>query len=136
MQGARRGFRRSAGNWQRGAIGLALTAALTSCATEEGHLTLASTRPVSLDTRDVRDLDFEKLPLMRDIEGSHTAVTSVLFIPTFAGPHLDEAVEDALARGHGDVLTRANVRTTKWWFLVGVETLTVRGNVIDLPEAP
>ena len=131
MQSARRGFRRSAGRWRCGAIGLA---ALAGCATDEGHLTLASTRPVSIDARDLRDLDFEKLPVLRDIEGSHTAVTSVLFIPTFSGPHLELAVEDALARGHGDLLTRANVSTTKWWFLVGVETLTVRGNVVDLPE--
>jgi len=118
-----------------GAIGLAVLTALAGCATDEGHLTLASTRPVSIDTRDLRDLDFEQLPVMRDIEGSHTAVTSVLFIPTFTGPHLELAVEDALTRGHGDLLTRANVSTTKWWFLVGVETLTVRGNVVDLPEA-
>jgi hypothetical protein len=130
MQSARRGK----GEWRFGAIGLAVLAALAGCATDEGHLTLASTRPVSIDTRDLRDLDFEKLPVLRDIEGSHTAVTSVMFIPTFTGPHLELAVEDALARGHGDVLTRANVRTTKWWFLVGVETLTVRGNVVDLPE--
>ena len=130
MQSARRGN----GEWRCGAIGLAVLAALAGCATDEGHLTLASTRPVSIDARDLRDLDFEKLPVMRDIEGSHTAVTSVLFIPTFTGPHLELAVEDALARGHGDLLTRANVSTTKWWFLVGVETLTVRGNVVDLPE--
>ena len=61
-------------------------------------------------------------------------MTSVLFIPTFAGPSLAAAVDDAIARGHGDVLTRADVRSTKYWFLVGIETLTVRGNVIDLPE--
>jgi len=130
MQSARRGK----GEWRCGAIGLAALAAFAGCATDEGHLTLASTRPVSIDARDLRDLDFEKLPVLRDIEGSHTAVTSVLFIPTFTGPHLELAVEDAIARGHGDVLTRANVHTTKWWFLVGVETLTVRGNVVDLPE--
>jgi hypothetical protein len=140
MQSARCGFRHRAregrlGSIGFGAIGLALLAALVGCATDEGHLTLASTRPVSIDARDLRDLDFEKLPVLRDIEGSHTAVTSVLFIPTFTGPHLELAVEDALELGHGDLLTRARVRTTKWWFLVGVETLTVRGNVVDLPEA-
>ncbi len=128
--------RRSESAWPRGAIGIALVAALAGCATDEGHLTLASTRPVSIDARDLRNLDFEQLPVRRDIEGSHTAVTSVLFIPTFTGPHLEAAVDDALARGHGDLLTRAHVSTTKWWFLVGVETLTVRGNVVDLPGAP
>jgi hypothetical protein len=140
MQSARRGFRHRArerrfGAIGLGAIGLAVLGGLAGCATDEGHLTLASTRPVSIDARDLRDLDFEKLPVMRDIEGSHTAVTSVLLIPTFTGPHLEVAVEDALDRGHGDLLTRAHVSTTKWWFLIGVETLTVRGNVVDLPEA-
>ncbi len=117
------------------AIGLGMLAALTGCATNEGYLTLASTRAVPIDARDLRELDFEKLPVMRDIEGSHTVITSVLFIPTFSGPHLEAAVDDALVRGHGDLLTRANVSTIKWWLLVGVETLTVRGNVIDMPEA-
>jgi hypothetical protein len=135
MQTARRGFRRRARERRFGGIGLAVLTALAGCATNEGYLTLASTRAVSIDARDLRDLDFEMLPVMHDIEGSHTAVTSVLFIPTFTGPHLEFAVDDALARGHGDLLTRANVSTTKWWFLIGVETLTVRGSVIDLPEA-
>jgi hypothetical protein len=127
-----RSKRRSARGWQCSA--LALLATLSGCATDEGYLTLASTRPVSLDTREISELDIEQLPVVRDIQGRHTAVTSVLFIPTFTGPHLDAAVEDAITLGHGDLLTRARVRTTKWWFLVGVETLTVRGNVIDLPE--
>ena len=107
----------------------------SGCATDEGHLTLATTRPVSIASRDILDLDLDRLPAMRGIEGSDTAVTSVLFIPTLAGPSLAAAVDDAIARGHGDLLTRARVRTTKYWFLVGIETLTVRGNVIDLPEA-
>ena len=128
MRSTRRGARR----WQSGA--LALLATLFGCATDEGYLTLAATRPVSLDTRTILELDIEQLPVVRDIQGRHTAVTSVLFIPTFTGPHLEAAVEDAITLGHGDLLTRARVRTTKWWFLVGVETLTVRGNVIDLPE--
>ena len=111
-----------------------VTAIASGCATDEGHLTLASTRPISIAARDIIDLDLDKLPRMNGIEGSDTAVTSVLFIPTFAGPSLAAAVDDAIARGHGDLLTRAEVHSTKYWFLVGIETLTVRGNVIDLPE--
>lgn len=128
-----RSTRRGARAWRCSA--LALLATLIGCATDEGYLTLASTRPVSLDTREISELDIEQLPVVRDIQGRHTAVTSVLFIPTFIGPQLEAAVEDAITLGHGDLLTRARVRTTKWWFLVGVETLTVRGNVVDLPEA-
>jgi hypothetical protein len=112
---------------------LAALALLTGCTTDQGLVTLAATQPVQLD---VRNVEIEKLPAVRDVEGSHTAVTSVLFFPTFAGPRLELAVEDALAHGRGDVLTRAQVTTTKWWLLIGVETITVRGNVVDLPEAP
>lgn len=111
-------------------LGLAL---LAGCTTDQGLITLAATQPIQLD---VSDLDVQKLPVMRDVEGSNTAVTSILFFPTFAGPRLELAVENALVRGRGDVLTRAQVTTTKWWLLIGVETITVRGNVIDLPEEP
>ncbi|RIL02611.1 MAG: hypothetical protein DCC71_16160 [Proteobacteria bacterium] len=117
------------GRWITGAI--AACALLPGCATEQGYLSLAATEPVSLD---VRELDVDRIPAVRDVEGRHTAVTSVLFVPTFTGPRLDAAVEDALAKGHGDVLTRARVHTRKFWLLVGVETLTVRGTVVDLPE--
>jgi hypothetical protein len=56
----------------------------------------------------------------------------VLFIPTFAGPHLDvrRRGRDRPATATAD----ARACAPRWWFLVGVETLTVRGNVIDLPE--
>ena len=126
------GRRRSAR--ARAATVCSVAALVSGCATDEGHLTLATTRPVSIASRDILDLDLDRLPAMRGIEGSDTAVTSVLFIPTLAGPSLAAAVDDAIARGHGDLLTRARVRTTKYWFLVGIETLTVRGTVIDLPE--
>jgi hypothetical protein len=118
----------------RAAALVALVAAgATGCATDEGYLGLAAPHRVELD---VTHVDFDHLPIVRGVEGSDTAVTSVLFVPTFAGPRLDAAVEQAIARGHGDVLTRARVRTTKWWFLVGIETLTVEGNVVDLPDEP
>jgi outer membrane lipoprotein SlyB len=111
--------------------GLLAALALSGCATDQGQLAIAATRPIPLD---VAELDVATLPVVRDVQGRHTAVTSVLFFPTFAGPHLDAAVAEAIARGHGDVLTRARVHSTRWWLLIGVETLTVRGNVVDLPE--
>ena len=108
-------------------------ATLAGCTTDQGMLSLAAPYEVPLDAR---RLDLETLSVMRDVEGSDTAVTSVLFVPTFAGPHLGDAVADAVVRGHGDLLTRARVTTTKWWLGIGIETLTVRGNVVDLPEVP
>jgi hypothetical protein len=118
------------------AIGLACAVAAAGCTTQQGYLTVAATQPFQIDLKMLGDVDTEKLPVKHGIEGSHTAVTNVLFVPTLAGPRLEAAVDEAIWLGHGDILTRATVRTTKWWFLVGVETLTVRGSVVDLPETP
>ena len=106
-------------------------ATLAGCTTDQGLLSIAAPYEVPLD---VRSLDLSALKVVRDVEGSHTAVTSILFIPTMAGPRLEDAVADAISHGHGDILTRARVSSTKWWLGIGVETLRVRGNVVDLPE--
>lgn len=119
---------------RRGWIGAALAVALLGgCTTDQGMLAIAAPYAVPLDTR---RMDFDAMPVVGDVEGRHTAVTSVLFVPTGAGPRLGDAVADAVDRGHGDVLTRARVTTTRWWLGIGVETITVRGSVIDVPEAP
>jgi len=116
--------------WSLGALALAT---LAGCATDQGTLSIAAPYEVQLDAR---RLDLDTLPVVRGVEGSSTGLTSVLFVPTGTGPQLGDAVADAVANGGGDLLTRARVRSTKWWFLVGVETITVRGTVLDLPELP
>lgn len=107
--------------------------ALAGCTTDQGMLSIAAPYEVPLDAR---RLDIETVPVVSNVRGSHTGITSILFFPTFAGPRLGDAVANAVARGNGDILTRARVTSTKWWLGVGVETLTVEGNVIDLPEVP
>jgi hypothetical protein len=113
-------------------LALAAALALPGCITEQGVLPLASTRPVDLD---LRDLDLDRVSVHRSVTGTDTRVTSVLFLPTGESPRFEDAVEDALLDGGGDVMTRVRVRTVDWWFLVGVSTLEVRGDVIDLLEA-
>jgi hypothetical protein len=117
------------------ALGVAVP--LAGCVTDQGHLPVASTRPVDLD---LRQLDLDRVSVHRDAVGRDTRVTSVLFLPTGETPRLEHAVEEALLDHGGDVMARADVRTIDWWFLIGVSTLEVRGDVIDLsdsaPEAP
>lgn len=105
--------------------------ALPACVTEQGMLQVAATRPVELDLREV---DLSAASIRRDVTGSNTRVTSVLFLPTGESPRLESAVEDALLDNGGDVMVRARVRTIDWWFLIGVTTLEVRGDVVDLLE--
>jgi hypothetical protein len=117
---------------RRAVLALPLALGLGGCSVDQGFLHVAATRPVSLDLRSV---DLPELPIQRDVEGSDTRVTSILFIPTFDAPRLERAVEDALARGHGDVLANVHVRSIDWWFLLGVSTLEVRGDAVDLSGA-
>ena len=113
--------------------GLALSLALSGCVTDQGTLPIVATRPVQFDLREV---DTRKISVRRDVEGSDTRVTSVLFFPTAETPRLERAVDEALVAGGGDVMTRARVETIDWWFLVGVSTVRVRGDVVDLTGAP
>jgi hypothetical protein len=110
---------------------LAVAAALPGCMTDQGRLPIVATRPVQLDLRDV---DTSRLSVQRDVTGSDTRVTSVLFLPTGESPRLENAVENALLEHGGDVMVRARVRAIDWWFLIGVSTLEVRGDVIDLVD--
>jgi hypothetical protein len=115
------------------ALAVALAFALGGCVTDQGTLPIAATRPVQFDLTQV---DTSKISIERDVTGSDTRVTSVLFLPTAETPRLERAVEDALVASGGDVMTRARVRTIDWWFLIGVSTVKVRGDVVDLTGAP
>jgi hypothetical protein len=115
------------------ALAVALAFALGGCVTDQGTLPIAATRPVQFDLTQV---DTSKISIERDVTGSDTRVTSVLFLPTAETPRLERAVEDALVASGGDVMTRARVRTIDWWFRIGVSTVQVRGDVVDLTGAP
>ena len=106
-----------------------LALALGGCITDQGLLPVAATRPVDLDLRDV---DIQQVAIQRDVAGRDTRITSVLLLPTGETPRLENAVEDALLAGGGDVMARVRVRTIDWWFLIGVSTVEVRGDVVDL----
>ncbi|HTY19042.1 MAG TPA: hypothetical protein VMH82_15035 [Myxococcota bacterium] len=114
---------------------LALVVALVAtagCAIDEGYLPIVATRPVDLDLRKV---DVNHLPVKHGVEGSDTRATSFLLIPTQDPPRLERAVERALSKSGGDVLSRVHVWSRQWWFLfASVETITVRGDSVDIPE--
>ena len=94
------------------------------CSTRMGDLTIASNRNVSLDA-----VDLDSLPSRRRVEGRSTKFV-FLFIP-FGIPRLEEAIDDALDRGQGDVMTDISIHSTGWWFLVGQTGIVVKGDVID-----
>lgn len=113
------------------AVALVVALAETGCVSDQGTLQVVAPRPVQLD---LREMDLQRASIRRDVRGTETRVTSVLLLPTGESPRLEQAVEDALLDHGGDVMVRARVRTLDFWFLIGITTLEVRGDVVDLLE--
>ena len=102
---------------------------LAGCITHEGTLPIAALEPAPAELRDVV---VEDHVVRNDVVGRDTRITSILIVPTFDGPMLERAVADALAKGSGDLLLDAHVRTIDHWFLVGWSMIEVSGDVVDL----
>jgi hypothetical protein len=107
-------------------LGLALAGAMAAsgCAIRTGDMTLISTRVVSLDK-----VDLDKLPTTHRVTGEDWK-WNVLFIP-LGFPHIKDAVDDALNKGNGDLMTDAVFRQTGWsLILFGQNGLIVEGDVV------
>jgi hypothetical protein len=102
---------------------------LAGCITYEGTVQIAALEPAPSELRDVVIDDH---PVRSEVVGRDTRITSILMVPTFDGPALERAAADALAKGNGDLLLSADVRTIDHWFLIGWSMIEVRGNVVDL----
>lgn len=105
---------------------------LVGCITDQGTLRIVAPRS---DPDELRRIEIAKRPVRRGVVGRDTRITSVLVVPTFDGPILERAVADAIAKGGGDLLVGARVRTIEYWLLVGWSVLEVRGDVVDLHVA-
>jgi hypothetical protein len=95
-----------------------------ACAIRQGTYTMLSTRNVTLDK-----VDIDSLPQKKDVEGEASRFV-FLFIP-FGYPHLADAVDDALSKGNGDLMTDVAIYTKSWWFLIGQNTIIVKGSVVN-----
>ncbi|MDY0270036.1 hypothetical protein [Trichloromonas sp.] len=93
------------------------------CSVRLGDLSTISTQNVNLDK-----IDLDSLPQVKGVTGKDTKFV-FLFIP-FGVPHLEDAVDDALEKGGGDLITDAVIHARGWWFLIGQNTLEVKGNVV------
>lgn len=96
----------------------------SGCTTRMGDLTVASTQLAELD-----GVNLNKAPTAHHVTGEAKSFI-FLFIP-FGIPHLEDAVEDALVKGNGDVMTDVTIHRTGWWFLVGQIGWKVTGDVVQ-----
>lgn len=96
---------------------------LSACTIRQADLTAISTREVNL-----HGVDLNSLPKKRVVGEDSSFV--FLFIP-FGLPQLEDAIDDALDKGGGDLMLDAIIYTRSWWFLIGEETIKVKGSVVN-----
>lgn len=97
---------------------------LSGCSQRLATMTAISTRNVSLN-----NVDLDKLPQKKNITGTDSRFV-FLFIP-FGVPTLQGAVDEALAQGNGDLIIDGVVKAEGWWFIIGQNSISITGNVIN-----
>jgi hypothetical protein len=92
-------------------------------------MSVITSKSIALD-----GVNLDTLPQTRNVEGQD-AKWVLLFIP-LGIPHLENAIDDALAKGNGDVMLDAVISSESWWFIIGQAAYKVRGTVVRTRGTP
>lgn len=105
---------------------VALCTLLSACLVRHGDFTVLTNKLVRLS-----EFDLSKSTSSSPVEGVDRAHIILVF-PTKANATLEDAVDDALTRGGGDVMTDATVHYWFWYipYIYGQEGWSVSGNVV------
>lgn len=100
------------------------------CTFRQADLTAVSTRNVNLEHVDLDRLDGTL------VTGVSKGFIFLGLIP-ISWPHLEEAVNDALTQGRGDLITDAVVyQSSTWVVLATIPEMTIKGTVVDTKSVP
>jgi hypothetical protein len=104
-------------------LGLALT---SGCMTRVSDCTVASTKNVKLSK-----LDLDAIPRTKGVEGQSTQIKLLGLIPLSGPPNIKDALDDAFAKGDGDMMIDAVFYQGGWsLILISEDIMTVRGEVV------
>lgn len=105
------------------ALGLALT---SGCMTRMSDCTVASTKNVRLSK-----LDLDSIPRTKGIEGQSTQIKLLGLIPFSGPPNIKDALDDAFAKGDGDLMIDAVFYQGGWYaILLSENIISVKGEVV------
>ena len=96
---------------------------LSGCTTHLTDVSIISNKNISLDK-----LDIDRCPQRKLVEGEDSKFV-FLFIP-LGQPKIKEAVNDALQKGIGDLIVDASLYKKYWWFLIGQQSIQIKGTVV------
>jgi hypothetical protein len=99
---------------------------LSGCVVHHGDFTVLSNKLVRLS-----DFNLSRADRQKDIEGTDR-LHIIFLLPTKGNTTLEEAVDDALGKGNGDVMTDATVHHWFWYipYIYGQEGWSVTGDVV------
>jgi hypothetical protein len=100
---------------------------LCGCSTHLTDISMISNKNISLS-----ELNIDHLKKTKNVEGEDK-VFIFLIIP-FGRPTLQEAVNQALDKGKGDLMIDASVYSTGWWFIIGEAGVKIKGTVVNTKE--
>ena len=93
--------------------------------------TVASTKNVKLS-----NLDLDTLPRTKGVEGQSTQLWFLGLIPLQGMPNIKDAMDDALAKGDGDLMLDAVFYEGGWSaILFSQHVVTVKGEVVNTHAA-
>lgn len=99
---------------------------IAGCGTRHGDFTVLSSKLIRLS-----DFELEKVNRVKGVEGKSTAQI-IFVIPTAGDPSLEDAIDEALEKGNGDVMTDAVIYSWGWYipYIYGSFGWRVKGDVI------
>lgn len=97
---------------------------LSACTTHLTDFTMISTKNVVLNKTDI-----DNKPQRKNVIGQDKKFM-FLFIP-FGIPRIETAVNDALAKGNGDLMVDASLDQTFFWLLIGETGYEIKGTVVN-----
>ena len=105
----------------------AATLTFAGCGGRIAQFTVVSNKNVELSR-----VDLKKTPPVRDVKGESTQWWILSLIPLGGSPTIEDAMNDCLAKGGGDLMTSAEVSEDHWSaLLLGKRTIEVKGDVVN-----
>ncbi|PZP39466.1 MAG: hypothetical protein DI585_04060 [Pseudomonas fluorescens] len=101
---------------------------LSGCSTHLTDVSMISNKSVELES-----INIDKAPQRKLVEGSSTKF--IFLIIPFGYPTIKEALNNALEKGQGDLMVDASIYREGWWFLVGQDTIKIKGTVVNTKGA-
>lgn len=107
---------------------LLTTVLISACTTKVSYLSVVVPNNQYFDNRALNLATVEK-----DVTGSDTHPI-ILFFP-MGHPAFDEAIQDAIMNGHGNVMTNVTIiEEMRWWVLFGYNSIEVHGDVVSVAK--